>query len=170
MQQAHESRSAHSSKRAGCWCNPFKACVTVQAGSTPGHKSACVQTVLCKACSDMSVYARYFKQQLLSDCNLIISWPRAISPHDGDESMECCSVTDEQPEDGAVEDADIIRDSISFPAHQLVLFQSSHFEAQVLLGSARTDAFVTSRLQLLSSKRVLVPLINCIGSGHCCVV
>lgn len=67
----------------------------------------------------MADYARYFKDKLLSDCNIIISWP----------SENGSSGVQHQGTSGQVTGTP--RSSRSLPGHQLVLFKSSIFEAQV---------------------------------------
>lgn len=81
----------------------------------------------------MSEYARYFKQELLSDCDLVISWPDTAVPPDplGFDSTYCHAYTCEEGEQYEDRGHEATNGVYSFPAHQLVLNQSSHFEAQV---------------------------------------
>lgn len=78
----------------------------------------------------MPDYARYFRQDLLSDCNLIISWPAASGSGDDPAATAetpTCTTADESNN----EEAPNACQSVSLPAHQIVLFNSKHFEAQV---------------------------------------
>lgn len=64
----------------------------------------------------MPEYARYFKQQLLSDCQLVISWPK----RDDCCAMDCLSETKVQL--GAQQELDVQAEiscgSTCLPAHQ----------------------------------------------------
>lgn len=89
--------------------------------------------------TDMSEYAKYFKQQLLSDCDLVISWPK----DDDCWFLDCLFEADF---DERIKDANMHRASTRFPAHQLILFKCSHFEAQVN-HTLRQDAYCGISIQ-----------------------
>lgn len=89
----------------------------------------------------MPDYSRYFTQDLLSDCDLVISWHEedGLSPasEDVSEDTPCAAAAaaheaaDKFPPVSTNRNSEVLCTSVSLPAHQIVLFTSRHFEAQV---------------------------------------
>lgn len=90
----------------------------------------------------MAGYARYFKKELLSDCNIVISWPAEDDSSSGPHRSK---------------DGDgMPRSSRTFPGHQIVLIKSSIFEAQVTRGAARETAVAVQYANHASNSTVVI--------------